>query len=81
MDTPTHLSCAEFVELVTRYVEGALDPETLARFEYHLQLCPGCVTYVEQLRATVDQLGDVPAPRLSTETEQQLMAAFRDWHR
>lgn len=75
------LSCAEFVELVTLYLEDGLDEETRARFEEHLELCPGCVTYVDQFRETVDQLGDIPTATLSPETEAQLLEAFRNWHR
>jgi anti-sigma factor RsiW len=75
-----HLTCQEFVELVTAYLEGALDADTEARFEGHLALCPGCVTYVDQFRQTIDQLGMVEAPALSAETEAALLEAFRTWH-
>jgi anti-sigma factor RsiW len=75
------LSCAEFVELVTAYLEDALDDDTRTRFEDHLALCPGCVTYVDQFRETIDQLGDAPTPTLPPETEEQLLEAFRSWHR
>lgn len=76
-----HLTCQEFVELVTSYLEGTMDAETTARFEDHLELCPGCVTYVEQFRETIDQLGKVEPPALSPATETSLMDAFRTWHR
>lgn len=77
-----HLSCQEFVELVTAYLDGALDADTQVRFEEHLALCPGCVTYVEQFRETIEDLGhsDDP-PALSVETEANLLEAFRTWHR
>ena len=39
------LTCAEFVELVTDYLEGALDRETEARFVLHATQCEGCETY------------------------------------
>lgn len=76
-----HLTCQEFVELVTSYLEDDLDADTRARFEEHLLLCPGCVTYVDQFRTTIDELGKVEPPALSAETEATLMDAFRNFHR
>ena len=49
---PGGISCREVVELVTAYLDGALDADTRARFEVHLELCGPCVEYVEQIRAT-----------------------------
>ena len=53
----TELTCQELVELVTGYLEGVLTPEDRARFERHLSLCPGCVTYVDQFRETISLTG------------------------
>src|SRR6185503_7145404 len=61
------MNCDELVELVTAYLDGALDPTTEQRFVRHLVECDGCVTYVEQLRRTVTELGHLPAPRLAPE--------------
>ena len=47
------LDCDEFVELVTAYLEDALDPADRQRVLDHLDLCDGCSTYLEQIRATV----------------------------
>ena len=49
---PGGISCREVVELVTDYLEGVLDPEVQTRFVKHLELCPPCVEYVEQIRIT-----------------------------
>ena len=35
------LTCQDFVELVTDYLEGALDEDTVRRFDAGLALCPG----------------------------------------
>jgi anti-sigma factor RsiW len=50
------ITCRELVELVTSYLEGALGEPTLNQVEEHLATCDGCVTYVEQLQATIDAL-------------------------
>lgn len=76
-----HLTCEEFVELVTAYLEGGLDADTTARFDDHLAVCPGCDTYVEQFRVTIRELGALPVETLSTEATTTLLSAFRDWKR
>ena len=76
-----HLSCQEFVELVTDYLEGALDEDTVLRFEHHLGLCPGCVVYVEQMQETAARLGSIPVDSLSPEAQSTLLDAFRDFRR
>jgi anti-sigma factor RsiW len=47
------MTCQELVELVTDYLEDALTPEERERFEAHLDDCPGCRAYVEQMRVTI----------------------------
>jgi len=74
------MTCAEFVELVTAFLDGALDPDTEARFIEHLALCPGCDTYLKQFRQTIDALGRLPAASLSAEARDRLLTAFDDWH-
>jgi anti-sigma factor RsiW len=73
------LNCDEFVELVTAYLEGALDPETERRFIEHLAECDGCDRYLSQMRTTKDALGELPADSLSGPARDRLLAVFRDW--
>jgi anti-sigma factor RsiW len=75
------MSCKEFVELVTDYLEGALPRDERHRFEGHLEVCPGCVTYVEQIRATVQTVGALREEDIPPGTRDELLAAFRDWKR
>jgi hypothetical protein len=76
-----HVTCGEVVELVTDYLERALPAHEAELFEQHLNFCEGCVTYVEQMRATVATVGRVREEDVPPETREQLMAAFRDWKR
>jgi predicted anti-sigma-YlaC factor YlaD len=73
------LNCDEFVELVTTYLEGALDAETEQRVVEHLAMCDGCDSYLDQIRVTVQTLGDLPADSVSEVRRQRLLDAFRDW--
>ena len=81
IESAQHITCQEVVELVTDYLERALDAGETSLFEQHLNFCDGCVWYVDQLRTTVTTLEgiheeDVPAP-----VRDRLMTAFRDWKR
>jgi anti-sigma factor RsiW len=73
--------CQEIVELVSDYLEGALDPDMAAEVEAHLALCDGCDIYVEQMRITIRALGKVPVETLSEAAQDELIRAFRDLRR
>ena len=79
-NVPADIACAEVVEIVTDYLEGALDQETAAAVEYHLTLCPGCDDYLQQMRATIQLVGRVPVETLSVAARDELLTAFRDFH-
>ena len=74
-----HLTCAELVELVTDYLEGALDPGTADRFLAHVSSCPGCETYLDQFRATIRVVGRIEPESADRAMLDPLMDAFRDW--
>lgn len=54
------IACREFVELITDYLDGALDSITAASVERHLALCSHCVMYVGQMRETISAAGHIP---------------------
>ena len=70
------VACQQFVELVTDYFEGALPPRTLSHVEEHLVVCDWRVTYVEQMRATVDSIRKLKV-RASRDPSDVLLAALR----
>lgn len=73
------LSCRELVELVTEYLEGALDEADTRRFEAHIAKCDGCTRYLAQLRRTIRMTGTLRLDALSSEAEDTLLQAFRGW--
>ncbi len=75
------MSCKELVELVTDYLEGWLPAGERRRFEAHLGGCPGCATYVEQIRETIRLTGRLREDDLAAPVRDSLLAAFRDWKR
>lgn len=72
------LVCQEVVELVTAYLDGALDPVTRARFEAHLEGCDGCATYLDELRVTVAAVGSIRDEDLDPVYRMRLMDAFAE---
>ena len=73
------LGCQELVELVTDYLEGALEPADLRRFESHIAGCGNCTRYLDQLRITITLTGTITTDDLSPEAEGALLEAFRGW--
>ncbi|WP_347354460.1 zf-HC2 domain-containing protein [Intrasporangium sp.] len=71
------LSCKQVVELVTDYLEGALDEATAADVRAHLALCDGCETYLQQMRHTAAALGEIDVETLPDPVQEELLAAFR----
>jgi anti-sigma factor RsiW len=76
-----HISCQELVELVSDYIEHTLPADEAAAFEQHLNFCDGCVVYVDQVRRTIDAVGDLREEDVPAQTKEKLMTAFRDWRR
>jgi anti-sigma factor RsiW len=72
------LTCQEVVELVTAYLEDALTPRRRAQVQAHLDACEHCSRYLDQIRATVAELGGLPLDGLSDEAYETLADAFRD---
>jgi anti-sigma factor RsiW len=75
------MTCAEFVELVTAYLEGTLPIEQREAFDEHMALCPGCDTYLAQFRTTIDLLGELPEESLPSPARERLLDAFAEWRR
>ncbi len=72
-----NIACSEFVEIITDYLEGVLDPAMVSAVEAHLKLCDGCDEYLAQMRTTIKLLGRVPLNTLSIQAKTDLIAAFR----
>jgi len=77
MTDSDEMTCRELVEVITDYLEGALPGEDRRRFEEHLEECPYCINYLEQMRITVATLGGLREDSISPETRAELLDAFR----
>ena len=72
------ITCRQFVEVLTDYFEGALEEPTLSRVEEHLVMCDWCVTYAEQIEATIGALRSTPREDPPPRLQQAIVTALRD---
>lgn len=73
------MTCRELVELVTAWLDGALPVADRARFDAHLDDCPYCRVYIEQMRQTSRLLGELSEDSVDPVARDALLACFRDW--
>ena len=76
---PQEIVCRELVELLTDFLEGALDEPTRTRIEQHLVWCPGCSEYLRQFRATIGATRKLAEEDLPERVKENLLDAFRHW--
>jgi anti-sigma factor RsiW len=77
-DHMRELSCQEFVELITSFLDGALDTELEHRFIKHLSTCLGCESYLDQIQRTIGALGVMNPVGVPDTVRDSLLVAFRE---
>jgi anti-sigma factor RsiW len=75
------VTCAELVEIITDYLEGGMPFWERRRFELHLAICPACRRYIQQMKQTVEALGELPSEPIPADVERALLERFRGWKR
>ena len=73
------LVCRQAVELMTAYLDGALDERDRSRLETHLAGCPHCSEYLAQIRVTIAATGHVEPDDLEPEALDELLSLYRTW--
>jgi anti-sigma factor RsiW len=76
--TATDLTCREFVEIVTDYLEQILPTSERLRCEQHLVVCSACARYVDQTRTTIRLAGTLAVDELGNEGHATLLAAIQE---
>ena len=72
------LTCSGLTDLVTDYLDNALDPHRALSFEMHAVFCPGCRVFVTQMRETVERLTVAAAGAgLPARARGRSLSAFR----
>ena len=81
MSSQRSLTCQELTEVLTDYLEGVMPTEDRVRFEAHLEVCEGCVTYVEQMRQAIATVHELRIEEVEATAPEDLLEAFRAWKR
>ncbi len=76
---PRTLRCRELAELMADYLDDALPPARRAAIDVHLEGCPACSAYLDQLRQTTKLVERLRGEPLPAELGRQLLEVFRDW--
>jgi anti-sigma factor RsiW len=80
----SELSCKEFVELITAYLEDALPAGVRADVDEHLKLCPGCRNVLAQWRTVIaltGRLTEADVENTDVLTRDRLLSTFRGLRR
>jgi predicted anti-sigma-YlaC factor YlaD len=81
VSTARGITCQELTEVLTDYLEGVMPAEERARFDAHLAICEGCVTYVDQMRQAVGTVRALRVEDVEETAPDDLLEAFRAWKR
>jgi predicted anti-sigma-YlaC factor YlaD len=73
------MTCEEFVEIVTDFLEGSMTFWERIRFHLHLGLCFGCRVYLRQMKQAVRTLGRLPQEPVPPAVREQLLERFHAW--
>ena len=73
------MSCAEFVEHATGYLEGTLSKREFRRLQAHLDVCEPCTVYLEQLRETLHIAKNIEPEPLPSHFKEDLANVFTQW--
>ncbi|HZQ85061.1 MAG TPA: zf-HC2 domain-containing protein [Acidimicrobiales bacterium] len=75
------LACVEVVELVTDWMEGALDDDLRTELEEHLVICADCSTFARQVRLTRESLASLGPGEVPVALRDRLLALYPQWTR
>ena len=72
------LTCKEFVEMVTDYLDGTMTIGKRIRFHWHLGMCLGCRIYIRQMKQTIRAMGQLPQEPAPPSIREELVRRFRN---
>jgi anti-sigma factor RsiW len=75
------INCQQLVELVTEYLEDRLPVEDRLLFEEHLAFCTWCVTYLDQMRQTIQVAGTLREDDLDPHARDAMLKVFKEFPR
>ena len=70
------LTCHEVIDFLSDYLDQELSAETAAAFEEHLAICPDCVAYLDNFRATLAASRAAFAAQVEASIPEELVQAI-----
>jgi anti-sigma factor RsiW len=78
MTSAPELSCREFVEVVTDYLEGDLPPEARRAVDAHIAECGGCDAYLAQMRLAITAIGKLTDEGIEADALDRMVTMLRN---
>lgn len=74
------MTCRDFVDYLWRYLHEELPADERFEFDAHLAVCPQCVAYLKEYRATIamgrDALEATPDAQVPDDAPEELIDAI-----
>jgi anti-sigma factor (TIGR02949 family) len=78
-DEGHRVMCQEVVDLLGEFVDGSLPADLAHDVQAHLDACPECLRFLDQMRLMMRHVGHLPDPsNLSADVQALLVERFRD---
>ncbi|MBI5544234.1 MAG: sigma-70 family RNA polymerase sigma factor [Deltaproteobacteria bacterium] len=71
-------TCPDVVSLLSRHLEGEIDPDACKEMERHLAVCPGCKGACDSLKQTLALCRTAP-PRVPAKTQEAVRKAIEQF--
>src|SRR5699024_996175 len=75
------LVCREVVELVTIYLDESLGEPDRSELQTHLDGCPHCSTYLDQIKATITHVSDLKQYQIEQPVQFELVQVYLKWRK
>lgn len=80
MGAKRKVTCQNFLDEMSDYIDGSLEEELRVSIEAHLAKCPNCWVVFDETRKTVEIFQSMECKQLPTEVHDRLLAALeRNW--
>jgi len=70
------LTCKEFLQELSDYLDETLDAELRAKLERHITECPNCWVIADTTKKTIQVYKGMEQYTITTEVESRLMSAL-----
>ena len=71
------MTCKELVELLSAYLDDALELGDRDRLERHLERCSGCRSHLRQFQLMLDAMSAVPGPTIEPPYLDELIRVYK----